>query len=160
MEAHQIYTLSQISSHNGVNDCWVAIGGKVIDVTNFLQEHPGGDVLLLEVAGKDATQDFKAIGHSKGAKSLLLRYQVGVVEGFEAKAEEDVAAASKDRDVAEETATGKATQTMTGFPIEDGDDKSNSHGREFGLIQFLVPLLIACLVFWYRCSSTITEMFS
>ena len=32
--------------------CWVAIDGGVYDVTEFLDEHPGGATMLLTMAGK------------------------------------------------------------------------------------------------------------
>ena len=28
--------------HNKYDDCWIAVHSKVYDVTNFLEEHPGG----------------------------------------------------------------------------------------------------------------------
>lgn len=50
----------------------------VLNVTKFLEEHPGGEEALLESAGKNATKEFKVVGHSKAAKNLLLTYQVGL----------------------------------------------------------------------------------
>lgn len=51
-------------------------------MTKFLEEHPGGDEVLIESAGKDATKEFDDIGHSKAAKEVLLKYQVGVLQGY------------------------------------------------------------------------------
>ncbi len=34
-------TAAELSRHNNASDCWVAIKGKVYDVTAFLYEHPG-----------------------------------------------------------------------------------------------------------------------
>ncbi len=36
-----VYTLSDIASHNKANDLFVAVHGKVYDVTGF-KGHPGG----------------------------------------------------------------------------------------------------------------------
>ncbi|TYI16030.1 hypothetical protein ES332_A08G227600v1 [Gossypium tomentosum] len=46
------------SQHNNAKDCWLLIGGKVYNVT-FLEDHPGGDEVLLSATGKDATDDFE-----------------------------------------------------------------------------------------------------
>jgi cytochrome b involved in lipid metabolism len=35
--------------------CWVIIKGQVYDVTNFLDDHPGGAAIILKYGGKDAT---------------------------------------------------------------------------------------------------------
>lgn len=40
-------------------DCWIAIKGKVYDVTPYLQEHPGGVPAIVMNGGKDATEDFE-----------------------------------------------------------------------------------------------------
>jgi hypothetical protein len=45
------YTLEEVSSHKGKSSCWFVVHGKVYDVTKFLEEHPGGDEVLLEAAG-------------------------------------------------------------------------------------------------------------
>ncbi|CAG8682286.1 3319_t:CDS:2, partial [Cetraspora pellucida] len=38
-------------------DCWVIVNGEVLDVTNFLPDHPGGKKAILIYAGKDATEE-------------------------------------------------------------------------------------------------------
>ena len=35
-------SLEELSRHNEKHDCWVAVHNKVWDVTEFLDEHPGG----------------------------------------------------------------------------------------------------------------------
>ncbi len=48
----QEFTLEEISKHKSKSSCWLSIHGKVYDVTKFLEEHPGGDEVLLEAAGE------------------------------------------------------------------------------------------------------------
>ncbi|KAL9258252.1 Cytochrome b5-like protein [Drosera capensis] len=76
----KVFSFEQISAHNSAKDCWLLINGKVYDVTKFLEEHPGGDDVLLSATGKDATVDFEGVGHSESAKAMLKDYYVGEVD--------------------------------------------------------------------------------
>merc|ERR1719230_948932 len=55
------YTLEEVAKHNTKASCWVVLDGKVLDVTKFLTEHPGGELAILTFAGKDATEEFNMI---------------------------------------------------------------------------------------------------
>lgn len=72
---------SQLSEHNKASDCWMAIEGKVYNVTDFVDEHPGGDEIILADAGKDGTEGFNDVGHSEDARKLLEPMYVGDLEG-------------------------------------------------------------------------------
>jgi len=54
-------TMAEVAKHNTKADCWVVVNGKVLNVTNFLGEHPGGELSILTFAGKDATEEFNMI---------------------------------------------------------------------------------------------------
>ena len=73
------YSEEEVHAHNTSNSCWITIRGKVYDVTTFLQEHPGGASVLLENAGKDASNAFASVGHSNKALTMMEKYAVGVV---------------------------------------------------------------------------------
>ena len=78
----QTYTLADISQHYQASDCWLAIHGKVYDVTSWIPVHPGGQAIL-EGCGKDATDlyETRPMGsgtpHSQSARSLLPNYYIG-----------------------------------------------------------------------------------
>eukprot|EP00929_Paragymnodinium_shiwhaense_P000735 TRINITY_DN100971_c0_g1_i1.p1 TRINITY_DN100971_c0_g1~~TRINITY_DN100971_c0_g1_i1.p1 ORF type:complete len:151 (+),score=25.77 TRINITY_DN100971_c0_g1_i1:56-454(+) len=74
-------TLEEIAEHNSEESCWIAVNGKVYDVTRFLENHPGGPETILEVAGKDATEEFEDVGHSKAARKDLEDYLIGDLKG-------------------------------------------------------------------------------
>lgn len=74
-------TLEDCKAHNKEEDCWLVISGKVYDVTEFLDEHPGGFDIVLAATGKDATEDFEEIGHSNAAREMLDKYYVGEFDG-------------------------------------------------------------------------------
>jgi len=67
----------EVKKHNNISSTWVVIENKVYDITKFLEEHPGGEEVLLEVAGKDATESFDDVGHSKDAQLMKDEYLVG-----------------------------------------------------------------------------------
>lgn len=52
------YTLEDVAKHNKPEDCWVVVNGEVLDVTDFLADHPGGKKAILIYAGRDATEEF------------------------------------------------------------------------------------------------------
>lgn len=40
-------------------------------------QHPGGEEVLLEQAGKEATESFEDVGHSTDARELMIKYKIG-----------------------------------------------------------------------------------
>ena len=51
-------------------------------------QHPGGEDIILEHAGRDATIPFMEVGHSKDALAIFRKYQIGMlveVESFQIK---------------------------------------------------------------------------
>ncbi|XP_062222608.1 cytochrome b5-like [Phragmites australis] len=80
MAGGKVYSFEEVRKHNDRKDCWLIISGKVYDVTPFMEEHPGGDEVLLASTGKDATTDFQDIGHTDSAKELMPQYCIGEVD--------------------------------------------------------------------------------
>ncbi|KAJ5174036.1 Cytochrome b5 [Penicillium coprophilum] len=72
-----MYTLEEVQRHNKPDDVWIILHNKVYDVTKYLEDHPGGSAILIEVAGTDATEAFEEIGHSDEARDELVQYYVG-----------------------------------------------------------------------------------
>lgn len=82
--ALKLYTLSEVAKHNSVKSCWVLFEGKVYDVTEFIQDHPGGDDLILKYAGQDVSSVMKDVlehEHSEAAYEILEGYCIGRVSG-------------------------------------------------------------------------------
>jgi len=75
-----IITLEEISRHQDAKSgLWMSVHGKVYDITKFLEEHPGGEEVLLEQAGKDGTESFEDVGHSTDAREIMKEYLIGVL---------------------------------------------------------------------------------
>ncbi|KAI3962199.1 hypothetical protein MKX01_030749 [Papaver californicum] len=142
MEELKSFPLSEVTLHSSKSDCWLTIHGKVYDVTNFLEEHPGGEDVLLESAAKgDATNDFEDVGHSSTATSMMSSYLIGTLESSSSKNGEVVQQSSKDvKNVAAKTST-----------LERQVSASSSSSMR----KFIVPLisLIVAFVAWYYYSS-------
>ncbi|KAL8666905.1 MAG: hypothetical protein Q9202_001145 [Teloschistes flavicans] len=71
MSETQELTFEQVASHNSKKDLYIVIHDKVYDTTNFIDEHPGGEEVLLDVGGQDATEAFEDVGHSDEARTIL-----------------------------------------------------------------------------------------
>ncbi|NXV03507.1 CYB5B protein, partial [Cettia cetti] len=71
--------LEEVAKRNSSREAWLVIHGRVYDVTRFLEEHPGGEEVLLEQAGRDATESFEDVGHSTDAREMLKQYYIGEV---------------------------------------------------------------------------------
>ncbi|KAF9976318.1 hypothetical protein BGZ65_007880 [Modicella reniformis] len=71
------FTMADLAQHSTRDDLYLAIGGKVYDCTTFIDEHPGGEEVLLDEAGKDATESFDDVGHSNQARDQLREMYVG-----------------------------------------------------------------------------------
>lgn len=53
-------------------------------MTKYLDDHPGGAEVMLDVAGTDADEFFEDIGHSKEAREELKKYLIGTLKLDEA----------------------------------------------------------------------------
>ncbi|KAH3773264.1 hypothetical protein DPMN_174622 [Dreissena polymorpha] len=71
------FTLEDVSFHSDASSCWIVIADKVYDVTEFLHTHPGGEEIILENAGSDATISFQSKGHSASAVDMMAKYCIG-----------------------------------------------------------------------------------
>lgn len=75
----KLFRKEEIVEHKNKNSCWIILHDKVYDVSKFLDEHPGGEEVLLEQGGTDATENFEDVGHSTDARDLLPEYLIGEV---------------------------------------------------------------------------------
>ncbi|KAK8861333.1 hypothetical protein IAR55_002152 [Kwoniella newhampshirensis] len=101
------YNLESLDEHKTRESCWMLLHDKVYDVTAFLDEHPGGDEVMLEECGRDATEAFEDVGHSDEARDMLPKMLLGDFDGPKsAKAAKRAAAAG-----------GSTSSASSGFPI-------------------------------------------
>lgn len=73
---------NEIAAHSTEKSCYVTMGTRVFDITDFLDSHPGGGELILEYGGKDITdilKDADSHTHSEAAYEVLEDSLVGFV---------------------------------------------------------------------------------
>ncbi|XP_030383178.1 cytochrome b5 [Scaptodrosophila lebanonensis] len=70
-------TLEQVAHHDSYDDCWIVIYDRVYDVTQFLHDHPGGEDVIMDHAGRDATIAFHGTGHSRAAIEKMREFLIG-----------------------------------------------------------------------------------
>lgn len=73
------FTLSEVSEHWQPDDCWIVVFDRVYDVTQFVDEHPGGAYIMQEHLGRDATLVFRGSRHGPDAYDMLEKYLIGVL---------------------------------------------------------------------------------
>ncbi|RQM05344.1 hypothetical protein DH86_00001877, partial [Scytalidium sp. 3C] len=77
---HQALTRAEVAKHNTDDSVWFIIDSKVYDVTEFLDAHPGGEAVLKQVAGTDATDAF----YNLHRHEVIQKYSdlcIGTIEG-------------------------------------------------------------------------------
>ena len=69
-------SIEEVALHNSPNDLWIVIHGKVYNVSEWKDSHPGGEDVLIENGGKDASELFNNVGHSPDAIELRANYLI------------------------------------------------------------------------------------
>jgi len=80
MSATKELTYAEVSSHSAKKDLYLVIHDKVYSISSFIDEHPGGEEVLLDVGGQDATEAFEDVGHSDEAREILSGLQIGTLK--------------------------------------------------------------------------------
>ncbi|XP_078439957.1 cytochrome b5 [Wolffia australiana] len=123
----KVHTFEEVSKHKDAKDCWLIIDGKVYDVTPFMDDHPGGDEVLLAATGKDATNDFEDVGHSDAARDEMQKFFIGHIDSSTVPA-----------------------NTAYVPPQQAPYNHDKTADFVIRILQFVVPLLILALAFGVR----------
>lgn len=78
-----VISLDELARHNTQEDCWMAIEGKVYDLSAYIPSHPAPPVVMTPWCGKEATEGMRTKGygrdHSPAAWAMMAPYLVGVI---------------------------------------------------------------------------------
>lgn len=75
------FTAEEIAKHNSASDCWVIVKNVVLDLTEFLDDHPGGRESIINFAGKDATESFDMLHEDDVIRRYAPKCVLGRLKG-------------------------------------------------------------------------------
>ncbi|PGG95744.1 hypothetical protein AJ79_09897 [Helicocarpus griseus UAMH5409] len=75
------FTMEEVAKHNKKDDLWIVVKGVVMDVTNWLDEHPGGAQALFSHMGKDASEEFEMLHDDEVIPKYASQIVIGRVKG-------------------------------------------------------------------------------
>ena len=72
------FTMADVRMNNTSSSCWVAIDGRVFDLTQWISRHPGGAGAITQLCGTDGTATFTARhGGQPSPSATLDSYDIG-----------------------------------------------------------------------------------
>ncbi|EED13387.1 fumarate reductase Osm1, putative [Talaromyces stipitatus ATCC 10500] len=75
------FTMEEVAKHNKKDDLWIVVKGVVMDVTNWLDEHPGGAQALFSHMGRDASEEFEMLHDDEVIPKYASEIVIGRVKG-------------------------------------------------------------------------------
>ncbi|KAH9894602.1 flavocytochrome c [Xylariomycetidae sp. FL2044] len=76
-------SMDEVAKHNKKEDLWVVVKGVVMDLTNWLDEHPGGPQAIMNFMGRDATEEFEMLHDDEVIPKYAPQQVIGRVKGGE-----------------------------------------------------------------------------
>ncbi|KAL1879231.1 Osmotic growth protein [Diaporthe australafricana] len=75
------FSMEEVAKHNKKDDLWVVVKGVVMDLTNWLDEHPGGPQAIMNFMGRDATEEFEMLHDDEVIPKYAPQQVIGRVQG-------------------------------------------------------------------------------
>ena len=75
------FSMDEVAKHNKKEDLWVVVKGVVLDLTNWLDEHPGGPQAIMNFMGRDATEEFEMLHDDEVIPKYAPQQVIGRVQG-------------------------------------------------------------------------------
>ncbi|KAJ6787394.1 hypothetical protein PWT90_09807 [Aphanocladium album] len=135
------FSRAEVESHSNAGSCYVTVGNNVYDVTDFVDDHPGGGSLVLEYAGKDISEILKdptSHEHSEAAYEVLDDSLVGFLT------EKGTANGTANGSAATDK-SGVHVHPRTGMSCEEDLTKDTDYNQDYKKHKFLdlsKPLLM------------------
>ncbi|HLS14658.1 MAG TPA: cytochrome b5-like heme/steroid binding domain-containing protein [Beutenbergiaceae bacterium] len=81
-DAGDAITMAEVEENDSTDSCWTVIEGTVYDVTDWVEQHPGGPDRIEQLCGVDGTDLFT--GQHSGQsqpESQLSEFEIGELTG-------------------------------------------------------------------------------
>lgn len=75
------FSMEEVAKHNTKEDLWVVVKGVVMDVSDWLDEHPGGPQAIMNFMGRDATEEFEMLHDDEVIPKYAASQVIGRVKG-------------------------------------------------------------------------------
>jgi cytochrome b involved in lipid metabolism len=125
----KVLTLAEVNQlAEDKNKCILVINNRVYDITQFIDEHPGGEEVLKEQHGKNASDAFEDVGHSSDAREQMKAYEIAELHP------NDVKTPAKSRPLIVNSNANTAVSSSSGGT---------------SLIKWVIPLVIVIIAIVY-----------
>ena len=75
----RLISLDEVRDHCSMEDGWMVLFDRVYNVSHLVRLHPGGEEVMADYLGYDATIAFQGVGHSKAASRMLQPNLIGIL---------------------------------------------------------------------------------
>ena len=144
---NQEYTIDEVEKHNKENDLWCYYKGDVYNVTDFVKNHPGGNVIL-KSGGKDLEKVWEENGvgwHNKNnsVKNALKKYNIGkLIEGFKSGGNYNIKNSKKLKKIA----SSNLNPNRLEFKLLYNENNENTKNTKNGISFYDYPLITYLLL--------------
>lgn len=78
----EVLTMDQVEENDSPDSCWAVMDGTVYDLTDWIDNHPGGADRIEGLCGTDAADAFDAQhGGDERPETQLAEFEIGTLEG-------------------------------------------------------------------------------
>lgn len=123
-------TMAELKEHKTKFDCWTALNGRVYNITQYLDYHPGGVPILMKAGGKDGTALFNKYHAWVNIDGMLAKCFIGVLvdDGTASIGEEEEVEEEEGKEVVSSAAVLQQLQ----IPEEEGEGEGEGEGQVSG----------------------------
>lgn len=77
-----VLTMDQVEENDSPDSCWAVMDGTVYDLTDWIEDHPGGADRIEGLCGTDAAEAFEAQhGGAERPEGQLAEFEIGTLDG-------------------------------------------------------------------------------